>query len=239
MQKSEMQKSGLSTQDSAVASGRGSDQPRIGGCGSACQPLGGRGGARSISKTTARLALATAIDGDDQTSEVSSQRLEVNSQNEGNALSSKLKTPNSKPKTAAQLRAIYAEGRRRGLDNDALHVLVIGSLSPQSSALKSGSLKDLSYTEAQRAIQRLKGRDFVPLRTLQYRRQRAGVQQLITSEHEEKIAALATQRNWSAERLVNFCKRQCGHYPLRTTQDANKVIEGLKAMNQRDDLWAA
>lgn len=207
---------------------------------------------------------------------------------------------NQRPKTSGQVRAIYGEAKRRGLNNEMLHELVADVLystgsgssgravhdalgetsngfessrgnegrlavairpaatapravngsagipaggaqaaSLQSDAPCTVSIASLSYAEAERVIQRLKGRSFVPRRTLQYRRQRAGVQQLVTHDQEVKIAALASQRNWSAGTLINFCRRQCGHYPLRTTADANKVIEGLKAMNERNGLWAA
>jgi hypothetical protein len=182
----------------------------------------------------------------------------------------------SRPKSAGQVRTIFGEAKRRGLDNEALHELVadvlystgsgsnrlavpdaLGQASParitrdalgeasqaatrsMATASRAVSIAALTYAEAERVIQRLKGRSFVPLRTLQYRRKRAGVQQIITPDHEKKIAALASQRHWSAESLVNFCKRQCGHHPLRTTADANKVIEALKSMNKREGLWAA
>jgi hypothetical protein len=111
---------------------------------------------------------------------------------------------------------------------------------------KAASIARLTYAEAERVIARLRGQRsqvgqdaYVPLRTLQYRRQKAGIQQMVQTAQLEKVAALATQRNWSPETLVNFCKRQCGHHPLRTTEDANKVIEALKAMNKREGLWAA
>lgn len=184
---------------------------------------------------------------------------------------------NARPKSTGQVRTIYGEAKRRGLDNDELHELVASvlysmgmgsnrddgalggraskSLSsrdgagqpvetasatpPHAVSPKTVSIAKLSYAEAEMVIQRLKGNSFVPLRTLQHRRQRAGVKQIVTHDQEVKIAALASQRNWSVETLINFCKRQCGHYPLRTTVDANKVIEALKAMNERDDLWAA
>ena len=150
-----------------------------------------------------------------------------------------------RPKSPGQVRTIFGEAKRRGVDADQLHEIVADVVT-QDAILRHAaphknpeSIKSLSYAEAERVIQRLKGHSFVPLRTLQYRRQRAGVKQIITRDQEEKIAALASQRHWSAETLVNFCKRQCGHHPLRTTVDANKVIEALKAMNKREGLWAA
>jgi hypothetical protein len=230
------------------------NQPSMDGCGSARQPLGGRGDARSTRKaSTARLALATAIDADDQKPGLVSVPRKSNGSGSGSITRRRFgggvngrggdttaaAARAVRPHSPGQLRAIYAEGRRRGLDNDDLHDSILSGLAQNSIARKTGSFSDLTYTEAQRAIQRLKGRDFTPLRTRQHQRQTAGINQVITDEQQQLIADLASQRNWSAQTLITFCKRQCGHYPLRTTKDANKVIEPLKAMNKRENLWAA
>jgi hypothetical protein len=162
-----------------------------------------------------------------------------------------------RPKTTGQVRAIFGEARRCGLDNEALHEVVAsvllatqrgsGPTVREGVTVADGALADtratapsiaaLTYAQAERVIQRLKGRQFVPRRTLQYRRKKQGVQQIVSLDQVLLIAALATQRKWSAGSLVKFCKRQCGHHPLRTTADANKVIEALKDMNRRDGLW--
>lgn len=140
---------------------------------------------------------------------------------------------NARKKTSGQNRAIFGSANAAGLDHDELRDLVA------DVTRRTRSIADLNYAEAEKVIQRLKGEGFVPRRTLQYRRQRAGVQQIITQEQEQLIAELASQRHWPAQTLIDFCKRQCKHYPLRTTQDANKVVEALKAMNRREGLWAA
>lgn len=156
---------------------------------------------------------------------------------------SELRTQNSgRPKTTGQVRAIFGEARKCGLDNEALHELVASVLlngQPSSVAGREASIAQLSYSEAERVIERLKGRAFLPRRTLQYRRAKQGIKQVVQEAQLALIAQLATQRNWPAETLVRFCKRQCGHHPLRTTEDANKVIEALKSMNRREGLWAA
>lgn len=136
-------------------------------------------------------------------------------------------------KTTAQVRAIFGEGRRCGLDPEAIRDVV------EDVTRRTRSVGQLTFAEAERVIQRLKGQGFVPRRTLQYRRQKAGVQQLISQEQVTLIAELASQRNWSAETLSEFCRRQCKRARPRTTSDANKVIEALKAMNRRDGLWNA
>jgi hypothetical protein len=137
------------------------------------------------------------------------------------------------PKNYGQVQAIHAEAKRRGLDEDALRDLV------ESATRRTRSIAALTHAEANKVIQHLKGNSFVPLRTLQYRRKKAGIQQIVTDEQQTLIAELASQREWSPETLQKFCKRQCKRERPLTTADANKVIEALKAMNRRDGLWAA
>ena len=154
-------------------------------------------------------------------------------------------TTDRRPKTVNQVRCIYGEARRHGLDDEALHELVASvlmeSCQGSSPTVREGavSIASLTYAQAEAVIQRLKGRGFVPRRTLQYRRQKAHVHQLVTREQLTLIAELASQRNWSAQTLADFCRRQCKAEKPRTTGDANKVIEALKAMNKREGLWAA
>ncbi len=159
-----------------------------------------------------------------------------------------------RPKTTGQVRAIFGEARRCGLDNETLHELVAdvvgaaedlrhpstdGGMLSGHAAIDPVSISKLTFAQAEAVIQRLKGKSFVPLRTLQYRRAKAGIKQVVQESQLTLIAQLASQREWSAETLINFCIRQCGHHPLRTTEDANKVIEALKSMNKREGLWAA
>jgi hypothetical protein len=142
---------------------------------------------------------------------------------------------NLQPKSTAQVRAIYGIARRSGLDDELLHDTV------ESVTKRTRSIAALTRLEADQVIAHLKGEAFTPTprRTVQHRRKRAGVQQVIQQGQLDLIASLASQRGWSAQTLIDFCKRQCGHHPLRTTKDANKVIEALKSMNKRDALWAS
>lgn len=140
---------------------------------------------------------------------------------------------NARPKTTPQVRAIFGESRKCGLDDEQLRDTV------ESVTGRTRHISELTYVEAERVIEKLKGKSFVSRRTLQYRRAKQGIKQVVQEGQLTLIAELASQRNWSAEALVNFCQRQCGHHPLRTTEDANKVIEALKAMNRREGLWAA
>lgn len=138
-----------------------------------------------------------------------------------------------RPKTTPQVRAIFGESRKCGLDGEQLRDTV------ESVTGRTRSISELTHAEAEKVIEKLKGKSFVPRRTLQYRRAKKGIKQVVQEAQLTLIADLATQRRWSAETLVKFCKRQCGHHPLRTTEDANKVIEALKSMNRREGLWAA
>lgn len=134
---------------------------------------------------------------------------------------------NGRPKTTGQLRTIFAVGKERGLDHDSLREMA------------GGSLRELSYSEAEKLIQRLKGQSFVPLRTLQHRRAKAGVKVMVQQTQLDLIAQLAAQRQWTNYTLTAFCLKVCKRGRPATTNEANKIIEALKAMNRRDDLWAA
>ncbi len=136
------------------------------------------------------------------------------------------------PKSKGQVQAIFAEARRIGLDDEALRDVV------ESSTKRTRSIKECTHAEAEAVIKKLKGNGFVPLRTLQYRRRKQGVEQMVQPAQLKLIAELASQRKWSAETLLKFCQRQCGHTRPRTTSQANKVIEGLKKMNHREGLWS-
>lgn len=140
---------------------------------------------------------------------------------------------NSSPaKTVGQVKAIFAEGRKLGLDQDELRDVV------ESTTRRTRSVKELTRSEADAVLQKLKGNQYVPLRTLQHRRQKRDVKQLVSKTQLKLIAELASQRGWTSEGLGRFCERVCGHATPRTTEAANKVIEGLKAMNRREGLWA-
>ena len=138
----------------------------------------------------------------------------------------------SQVKTTAQLRAIFAEGRKRGLDHEGLQDMA------ESVTHRTRSLRELTHAEAESLLRRLKGDEFVSLRTVQHRRQRQGIEQVVQPGQLALIAKLASQRHWASEALMGFCERQCGFARPRTTTQANKIIEALKAMNKRDELWS-
>lgn len=141
-------------------------------------------------------------------------------------------------KTPGQNRAIFGAATAAGLDIDDVRD-VVESITSETRKEPTRSISDLSYTEAERVLARIKGKSFVPARTLQYRRQKAGVTQMVQKSQLDLIVQLATQRNWPASTLEDFCLKVCKRRKPLTTGEANKVIEGLKKMNSREGLWAA
>ncbi len=136
------------------------------------------------------------------------------------------------PKTLAQVQRIFGLARGRDLDEAALHDLV-------EEATGKTSIRLLNLTEADAVIVRLGGEPLAARRTVQHRRAKAGVNQIVSQAQLQLIADLASQRRWTADTLREFCLKLCKHFPLRTTADANKVIEALKSMNKREGLWAS
>lgn len=137
-------------------------------------------------------------------------------------------------KTVNQVRAIFGLAKERGLNSETLHMLIEAETGKES-------IKDLTFSEANKAIQAMGGRTFeaqrAPRRTEQYRRQRTGSKQIATKEQFTLIGRLASQRNWTPESMVSFCQRTIRTDRPKTTKQANVIIEALKAMNTRDGLW--
>lgn len=137
------------------------------------------------------------------------------------------------PKSTQQVRKIFGLSRSIGMGDELLRDTV------ESVIKRTRHISELTKSEADQVIDHLLSRSGqTPRRTVHYRRAKAGVEQVVQQGQLNLIAELASQRNWSAEALKNFCIRQCGHFPLRTTKDANKVIEALKKMNRRDGKWS-
>lgn len=106
----------------------------------------------------------------------------------------------------------------------------------------TASLAALSYDEANAMIVKLGGDPIasrsVSKRTENYRKQKSGIETIVTSAHIKKIDELASLRGWSPESLQKFCRRVIKKDSPATAHEANKITEGLKAMNRRDNLVA-
>ena len=143
-----------------------------------------------------------------------------------------------KPKSTEQLRAIFGLGRKRGCGKEELEELAADVTNERVDRLSG-----LSFDEANAMIRRLGGDPFpgegdVSRRTLNYRRQKAGVKQLETVKHLSLIDELARLRNMTPEGLEKLCQRMLnGKRRPTTTAEGNKIVEALKAMNRRDGLY--
>lgn len=136
--------------------------------------------------------------------------------------------PRSGNKTKAQVREIFGRAKQRGLDNEGLHNLV-------SAETGQSSIRALNKTDADKIIVALGG---IPhqrkrSRTAQHRRRQAGIKQIVTQEQLKLISFLTDQLDWKQESLQKFCNRQIKKVAPTTTEEANKIIEGMKAILRR------
>lgn len=147
----------------------------------------------------------------------------------------------NQPKTLQQNRAIFGLGQKRGCAHEDLREVAF-----DVTGGRTDSIKQLNFDEANGVIKRLGGREFVaqPLaghsrRTVQHHRQTAGVKQIVTTEQKGKIERLLQQRSIGADGYKSLCRRMLKHDEPRTTIEANKIIEALKAMIARDRVFGA
>lgn len=141
--------------------------------------------------------------------------------------------PKFQPRTIKQNNAIFGLASKHGVDHNSLR-----DLAAEVSDGRVDRMGQLSFEEANRIIHRLGGEPFAgsgqPRRTTNYQRQQAGVKQIAQADHLQLMQDLAAGRNWSDETLEKFCLRVIKYPRPRTTDETNKIIEALKAMNARD-----
>lgn len=124
--------------------------------------------------------------------------------------------------SGAQLRAIFALGRKLDMDMEDLHGIAyrIGGVE---------SLKSLTSREAGRMIDELRQRAGEPSRV-----PGSGSASRATGPQQRMILALVREMGWAdqPERLRGYLRRMCGADDVRflTPQQASRVIDGLKAM---------
>lgn len=132
----------------------------------------------------------------------------------------------SAAKSSQQVRCIFGLAKQKGLDDEELHALV-------QDVTKQPSIRALTFAQADEVIERLGGEPFASRRTVQHRRQRAGVPQIAQASHLQLMRDLARRRNMSEEGLAQIASRMNVPFPPRTTSDTNKLVEALKSMNRR------
>lgn len=138
-------------------------------------------------------------------------------------------------KTSAQNRAIFGLGAKLGCSHEDLRKLAYDVTNERTDSIKA-----LTFDEANGMIRRLGGRafdqpnQFTSRRTENYHKQKAGIKTIVTVRQKGLIERLIRQRNITADGERALCRRIIKCDEPRTTSEANKIIEALKAMNARD-----
>ena len=144
------------------------------------------------------------------------------------------KSSAKKPRTKAQNSLMFGLASKCGVTHDDLRDWTF-----EITEGRTEHTSELYYDEAVKIINRLqsyvdKKDGKVSQRTIQYRRQQAGIKQIVTQDQLDKI-----QRDWKAVEgrtpsgLESLCFGILNYDKPRTTADANKVIEAIKSMNKR------
>jgi hypothetical protein len=141
-----------------------------------------------------------------------------------------------KPKTHGQLQRIFGLAKPLNCGKQDLE-----ELAYEISEGRVERLSLLSFDEANAMIGRLGGEPFGELarRTVNHRRQKAGIPQIATRRHLKLLYDLADRRGISEDGLGRLCRRMIQKTKPRTSAEANKIIEAIKAMNKRDEQSAA
>lgn len=139
-------------------------------------------------------------------------------------------------KTVEQNRAIFGLGHKLSMETDDLR-----DLAEDVSGGRTRSLKEITFDEANAIIVRLGGEAFppdgspaVPRRTVNHRKQQAGVVTLASPAHLKKMDDLAAARGISPEGLERMCFRMLRSKRPKTAKGCNAVIEALKSMAKRE-----
>ncbi len=136
-------------------------------------------------------------------------------------------------KTHAQLQRIFGLAKPLGCTKEDLENLAFELTNGRVERLST-----LTFREANAMIERLGGSPLsqTPGRTLRHRRQKAGVPQIASHAQLEFLRKLAEARGITDDGFERLCRRMLRGQPRpRTTAEANKIIEAIKAMNRRDD----
>lgn len=152
--------------------------------------------------------------------------------------------PKPQPKKHFQIQRLFGLARQpadaEGIPVKEYLEALAAELLPRLSKLPR--LSELTFDEANAMIVRLGGTAFSKYgqsrRTENYRKQQAGIKSIETDNHLNFIDELARLRNMSPEGLAKLASRMHVPWPPRTTEQGNKIVEALKAMNKRDGLSA-
>ena len=147
--------------------------------------------------------------------------------------------------TTAQIKKIWATARETGMQEEDLRFFIYDFLGKPPSLIPCGQpghihqIKGLTKKEAIKLIDKLElkaGR--IPKKGRYRRRIAPNMTELITPYQVQKISEIEIHLGWNINpvRLENLNKKVLGDvaYP-RTTKEAGKVIEALKAIHERSE----
>ena len=144
--------------------------------------------------------------------------------------------PKFNPRTLKQNSAIWSLANKRGLSNEELQN------KAYEVTKRTKHLSKLSFDEANKLIKELGGRPFPSF--TRSRRPKVGTPQPVTEEHLRKMESLwFAKSHRTAVGLRTLCNRMlkdADGNPLdrpTTAHECNKVIEAIKAMNKRDNIF--
>lgn len=145
-----------------------------------------------------------------------------------------------RPKSNLQIRRLFGLAAKPASAAGCKPHDYLSELASDVTRGRTASLAALSFDEANAMITRLGGDPFTERgtsrRTINYRKQKAGIETIVTDAHLKKIDELASMRGWSTETLQKFCRRVIKKDSPTTAHEANKITEGIKAMNRRENL---
>lgn len=135
-----------------------------------------------------------------------------------------------RPATKRQLKLIWVLARQLGMDSHALHELAL-------EVTGRDSIKILSLGEGKTIIEALvcAGAKIKKKKTSP-RDLADNVVEIVTADQMNYIGYLEKQLGWQAnpDRLDGFLRRTIKKDRIRTKRDAVKIIEGLKAILNRE-----
>lgn len=129
---------------------------------------------------------------------------------------------------ARLLKALHAEGKKRGFDHEALRELFnCHSLSTVETPALQKCL--LSWGKKMRAS---------PLPRRGYAK--SGELEIVAGEDLNLLAEAFQRRGWTPDQQRNFIRRQLGgREHIRTKADFHRVFSGVRAINRRDENASA
>lgn len=141
-------------------------------------------------------------------------------------------------RSKAQNSRMHALKAKLGLTHDDLRDYaadVSDGRTDHTSELYVGEMNEIIHR-----LQSLASPKETPLRTVQYRRQQAGVVSIDTARQEKMLNDLwfaFPHRN--GDGLTSICLRTIKTEKPRTTKEFNKIIEAVKSMNSRERTFGA